>query len=118
MYCKYCGKQIADNSTYCKFCGRLVAEEETSAQSSEDNIAEAKADENSEKVEQRVVKTPLGTLVTDYSVEADENDAEDDVEYVEDYLFEHISAGKRAALFAGGVVLAAVVAVAVYSFFI
>ena len=26
MYCKKCGKQIADNSKFCKYCGTLVDE--------------------------------------------------------------------------------------------
>ena len=26
MYCKYCGKQIDDNSQYCKFCGKKLVE--------------------------------------------------------------------------------------------
>lgn len=26
MYCKYCGKQIDENSQYCKFCGKKLVE--------------------------------------------------------------------------------------------
>ena len=26
MYCKYCGKQIDDNSQFCKFCGKKLVE--------------------------------------------------------------------------------------------
>lgn len=26
MYCKYCGKQIDDNSKFCKYCGKQLAE--------------------------------------------------------------------------------------------
>lgn len=28
MYCRYCGKEIAEDSSFCKFCGKKVSDEE------------------------------------------------------------------------------------------
>lgn len=28
MYCKYCGKEVAEDSSYCTFCGKKISDEE------------------------------------------------------------------------------------------
>ena len=32
MYCKYCGKQIDDDSVYCRYCGKKVVENKETAE--------------------------------------------------------------------------------------
>ena len=50
MFCKYCGKEIADDSRFCKFCGKSVFED--SSKTIDDNIHEEKSEiANEQKVE-------------------------------------------------------------------
>jgi uncharacterized membrane protein YvbJ len=41
MYCKNCGKQIADDSKFCKYCGTLVDDSMTTNDNSNEIKAEA-----------------------------------------------------------------------------
>ena len=34
MYCKHCGKQIADDSSFCQYCGEMVIDESLLRESS------------------------------------------------------------------------------------
>lgn len=36
MYCKHCGKQIADDSSFCQYCGGKVMDESLSQESNTD----------------------------------------------------------------------------------
>lgn len=45
MYCKYCGKEIADDSRFCKYCGKVVEEVEgeiveTPTETSKEDVVE------------------------------------------------------------------------------
>ena len=49
MYCKYCGKEIADDSKFCKYCGKVVEEVEcefveTLTETSEDGMEPQKVE--------------------------------------------------------------------------
>jgi len=45
MFCKYCGKEITDDSRFCKFCGNLIEEQDCVTTNDEPTI------ENRQKVE-------------------------------------------------------------------
>lgn len=41
MYCKHCGKQIADDSTFCQYCGRNLVTLQTEIPTREEHISES-----------------------------------------------------------------------------
>lgn len=53
MYCKHCGKQIADDSTFCQYCGGKVMNGSPTQDSS--IILPVKGDNKSEKSTPEVV---------------------------------------------------------------
>ena len=143
MYCMHCGEQIPDNSRFCKYCGKLVAEdeirivnegtdkkenEETASKNvqEEDSVEEVNiTDENEVPAEAEssasdsVVQKESGESSVESILNAarEKTEKESDVEIVDDYLFEHISGGKKAALFIGAVFVTAIVAVIVFACF-
>ena len=53
MYCKHCGKQIADDSSFCQYCGGKVLDESLSQESS--TILPANNDINSEESTSEII---------------------------------------------------------------
>lgn len=143
MYCMHCGEQIPDNSRFCRYCGKLVAEDEirtvnaeTDEKENEETVseniqAEGSAeevnitDENGVPAEEEssssdsIVNKESGESSVESILNAarEKTEKEPDVEIVDDYLFEHISGGKKAALFIGAVFITAIVAVIVFACF-
>ena len=50
MYCKYCGKEIADDSRFCKYCGQSVEEIILSSSDTNSTETETSSEDTSEKV--------------------------------------------------------------------
>ena len=46
MYCKYCGKEIADDSKYCMYCGKDVAKEKQDSIQPPSNMVAKEDEEN------------------------------------------------------------------------
>lgn len=44
MYCKHCGKEIADDSKFCRYCGTDLSEHDPIVSESTDNDADASSD--------------------------------------------------------------------------
>lgn len=58
MYCKHCGKQIADDSSFCQYCGGKVTDESLLQESS--TILPANNENNSEESTPEVIITTKG----------------------------------------------------------
>lgn len=127
MYCMHCGEQIPDNSRFCKYCGKLVAEDEirtvksgskneTESETLQSDIFEIKEDSISQVSESAAEENEsFAENLLNAAKEKTEKDL--NVEIVDDYLFEHISGGKKAVLFISAVFITAVVAVVVFACF-
>ena len=50
MYCKHCGKEIADDSRFCKYCGQSVEEIILSSSDTHSTETETSSEDTSEKV--------------------------------------------------------------------
>lgn len=46
MYCKFCGKEISDDSIYCKYCGRLQDVQDIATEGTDSNTSAEKNTEN------------------------------------------------------------------------
>ena len=55
MYCKHCGKQIADDSTFCQYCGGKV---DTPAQEPKEDSTVEQNEQPAEKEQQQAQKDP------------------------------------------------------------
>lgn len=121
MYCMHCGGKIADNSRFCKYCGKLVAEDEINTANndvvSEDETDEIACEREIEAAENNIdEKSQSGTVYSDIIEEAvRKTEMEPNVEIVDDYIFEHMSTGRKIGLFVAAVVLTAVVACTVFA---
>lgn len=120
MYCMHCGEMISDNSRFCKYCGKLVAEDEINTVNTEEisensNETEEVATESTNEISSSEAETDEYGSIIERAVEITEK--EPDVEVIDDYFFEHISAGKKAGLFIGAVVLTAVIACVIFALF-
>lgn len=143
MYCMHCGEQIPDNSRFCKYCGKLVAEDEIrtvnakTEKSDEETVnkniqAESSAEEVNMEAESggsaagekisdpdSVMQKEAGESSAESMLSAakEKTEKESETEIIDDYLFEHVSRGKKIALFIGAVLITAVVAVVVFACF-
>ncbi len=123
MYCMHCGEQIPDNSRFCKYCGKLVKEDEinivnsadTQTNESEDSVVEIFEEISEINDDENNVEKSSADELLNSALEITENEPE--IEIVDDYLFEHITPGKRIALFIGAVLITAIVAVVVFASF-
>lgn len=62
MYCKHCGKQIADDSYFCQYCGGKVMEEPLSQESS--TVLPANSDnESEESISEVIIATKEANLI-------------------------------------------------------
>lgn len=121
MYCMHCGNQIADNSRYCRYCGKLVAEDEIrTVNDYEQNAATCESAEPAKEAPVPVeaeqdtadAETAINQeegVAAEAAINKDKTVTEDDI------FFEHISKGKKAALFFVAVVLTVIVAVIVFT---
>lgn len=75
MYCKYCGKEIADGSTFCKYCGKQLKNVQVNCNSqsqdnngdtanlNKQNFAEEHTETREEKTEKRIVPIIITTII-------------------------------------------------------
>lgn len=124
MYCMHCGEEIAENSRYCKYCGKLVAEDEIRTVNINNNTVDENGENNNEAEEstEDVLKTEDTADIEEESCvdkilkevkEKTEKDIKTQV--VDDMFFEHMSTGKKTALFFGAVFMTAIIAVVVFA---
>ncbi len=107
MFCRYCGKEVAEDSKFCTYCGKMIVDRD---RYEEENEVLATRDE---KEEEKQENEDLSYLDVFGSYEEKEVKEEEKEVVIEDLFLENMSRKNKILLFLSAIILIAIVAIIV-----